>query len=158
MKNQFNFFRKVAPATGIAHTKAISTQRALSESVISAWFGSAHQPPLNDHRPRALSEAEAPSRFARIAAIIALCFAPLLAMAQNTVYIVDNGDNGTDRFLWTQWTAANNALLNGWTLDMSETTPETTQRALDLGARTATIKGDAAKTYRVSISTNANQL
>ena len=94
MKNQFNFFRKVAPATGIAHTKAISTQRALSESVISAWFGFAHQPPLNNHRPRALSKAvprvlsevEAPRRTARIAAIIALCFAPLLAMAQNTVY------------------------------------------------------------------------
>ena len=81
MKNQFNFFRKVAPATRAlseveAPPRDVETRRATSLQMTTRKSVS--------ERSDALSLSKC--RTARIAAIIALCFAPLLAMAQNTVY------------------------------------------------------------------------
>jgi len=98
------------------------------------------------------------TRFARMKALIvcaALWTAPLSLTAQ-TVYIVDAGDNGADRFLWTQLADAVTALQNGGTLDLSEATPDATQRAIALTDKSVTIKGDADKTYLLCISTNAD--
>jgi len=98
------------------------------------------------------------SKKAKLIMLCAFLFlAPLTIMGQdNTIYIVDEDDNGTDRFLWSQFADAIAALDDGATLDLSDASPNPAQLNMTLTDKSVTVKGDPDKTYLLSIATNAN--
>ena len=76
--------------------------------------------------------------------------------AQNTVYIVA-APSEANQFSWAQLNDAVDALgATECTLDISGATPDATQRTVALGAKSVTLKGDAAKTYPLNVTTSAN--
>jgi hypothetical protein len=82
----------------------------------------------------------------------------IIAVKETTtdiIYIVDDCANGVDRFLWTDLTAAVSILETGWTLDLTQATPDITQHDIDV-TFPITIKGITTETYQLAVSTTAD--
>jgi hypothetical protein len=70
------------------------------------------------------------------------------------IYIVDApNQNGVNKFLWSELEAAKTALLDGWTMDITDA-PTNAPAYINPTGKSFTLVGDESKTYPVAVECN----